>query len=235
MSNEIKKNDKPNIGRMIETLTNTGVTTKSSMHLCDLFVQFVIQEEFDDEAIDDEFADGHKDDSFFLDWLQEQHGNDIAESELNVIWNQLSIAYKETQSANPINNSNNTNNTNNTYINNNVYISVYDEGILLATGYTKYFVQNVPEAVIVLIASWFYRPYNPLEIYHLSVTDERIQFIRKQIEKQCESYYDPVMYIIIQIGKQNGNKPLLMYLVDAYNRFRIKRRDQFKRKYQKKK
>ena len=75
--------------------------------------------------------------------------------------------------------------------------------------------------------------------YNITVTEEQINYIENLLRKQCDDLRvkeqvdikDKATYGIIMVGKQNNNQPLLMYLCDAYNRYRIMRRKRFIRRY----
>eukprot|EP01084_Bolivina_argentea_P038634 71441_1 len=66
--------------------------------------------------------------------------------------------------------------------------------------------------------------------FAISITKNEIKFIEKQMRLQCDDLraksdeVDKSLYSIIQIGKQNNIGPLLTYLVDSYNRFRIQKK-----------
>lgn len=75
--------------------------------------------------------------------------------------------------------------------------------------------------------------------YNIIVTKDGINLIERLLKKQCEDLRvkaimaetDKATYSIIKIGKQNKDQPLLMYICDAYNRYRIMKRKRAVRRY----
>ena len=74
--------------------------------------------------------------------------------------------------------------------------------------------------------------------YMLRTTKQQLRDIHDLLHKQCrplkfrqavKNIQDKSLYRILAIGKENNNHPLLMYLVDAYNRYRIQKRKKLKR------
>eukprot|EP01084_Bolivina_argentea_P237020 398448_1 len=183
--------DKPNIKRIFIALTEGGLVGKYTEDKCGIdlseaFFQFIIEEEFEDEQIPEEFGDGALEESFFADWLTTT--KELSESKAQSIWTDLNLANKG------------------------IYDPVEQK-------------QNIDEDFTAL-----YRNYN------ISIRDSDLQFIKQQLKVQCcalmpqgssnNTKLDKATYAIIQIGKQNNNQPLLMYLVDAFNRYRIQKRRQ---------
>ena len=82
-------------------------------------------------------------------------------------------------------------------------------------------------------------PYTSDNKYNIIVTDDGISLIERLLKKQCDdlrvmeimSSQYKATYGIIMIGKQNNNQPLLMYLCDAFNRYRIMKMTRSVRKY----
>eukprot|EP01084_Bolivina_argentea_P119406 211716_1 len=76
----------------------------------------------------------------------------------------------------------------------------------------------------------------PVPVYNIEIKDTDLRYIEQQLKIQCGNGWrqrHTSIYAIIQIGKQNRNQPLLMYLVDAYNRYRIQKRKKVMLKLQK--
>ena len=75
--------------------------------------------------------------------------------------------------------------------------------------------------------------------YNINVSDEGVNSIGELLNDQCPDLkvkvqmaaQDKATYSIIMVGKQNNNQPLLMYLCDVFNRYRIMRRKKLKRRY----
>eukprot|EP01084_Bolivina_argentea_P080884 146470_1 len=89
--------DKPNIKRIYVALTEGGLKGKYTKDTCGIdlseaFFQFIIEEEFDDYQICLEFEEGEKENSFFIDWLNEN--KNINESNRLKFWDELNLAYK---------------------------------------------------------------------------------------------------------------------------------------------
>eukprot|EP01084_Bolivina_argentea_P096435 173386_1 len=85
--------------------------------------------------------------------------------------------------------------------------------------------------------------YNKIS-YNINVTSDNLKWIEEQLSVQCPDLLiqgqrnrnrsldiDRATYSILQIGKQNGSCPILMWLVDSFNRFRIQKRIRLKAKY----
>eukprot|EP01083_Nonionella_stella_P269454 911688_1 len=197
--------NKPNINRIINALTKGEYTKQAfGIDLSEAFQEFVVEEEFEDDAMECEFGDGQYSESFFIDWLNEVKGIQD-ESKLNGIWNDLNHAFK-------------------THI---------QPSLLSVCGYTRCAVLYIPIEIIHLIHQYYYyQNTNPIE--HLQVSVKQILRMDQQLRKQCDylhEYYDQEVQDIcwdiskvLQIGKQNGNIPLLIYLIDSHNRFRIQYR-----------
>eukprot|EP01083_Nonionella_stella_P023562 65196_1 len=208
----------PNINRIIHALTKgqfRGKYTKQAfgIDLSDAFQEFVIEEEFEDDAMECEFGDGQYSESFFIDWLNEEKGIQN-ESKLNEIWNDLHHAFKTQHILLPI-----------------------QQSLLPIFGYARCGALYIPIEIIQLIHQYYYyQNTNPFEQLHVS--DKQILLMDRQLRNQCDYLHSGLEITccaqdickILQIGKQNGNIPLLIYLIDAHNRFRIQYRKRLSRK-----
>ena len=74
--------------------------------------------------------------------------------------------------------------------------------------------------------------------FNIIVTNDGIKLAERLVKKQCKDLMDKeiwpptrAVFSIIMIGKQNNNHPLLIYLVDAYNRYCIMKRKKLIKRY----
>eukprot|EP01084_Bolivina_argentea_P009942 18552_1 len=209
----------PIIDRIVSALTEGGLkgkyTADSSygIDLAQAFKSFIQEEAFGDDGMEDEFGDNRLEESFFIDWLKEEKG--VAEATANTIWGDLNKAFK----------------------------GEYDDAKKDQTEEEEEESKQVEggndeeEEMIdsTVLDDDQYKNYN------ISVSEGNLRHIEQQLTIQCndlrlqsessDAAHDRATYSVLQIGKQNRNQPLLCYLVDSYNRYRIQRRKRLKRRY----
>eukprot|EP01084_Bolivina_argentea_P107552 192305_1 len=222
---KIESNDdgirKPNINRITAALNNNALKDKyanldNDMDLAVVFQEFLDEQEYSDSDMEHEFGDECKDDCSFNDWLKEEKG--VEDSIVYNIWTDLNLAFK----------------------------SAYEESdILLKTKYDR-----INYNILMYSQLYFSGPSHVNVIPHnfnIVVSDYKLQWIDLELEKQCsvlrinpghssrhskkQRELDKATYSLLQIGKQNDNIPMLMWLVDSFNRFRIQRRKRYKQRY----